>query len=254
MIFLLQYEDNEIDTDVNILKKELEREKFLHEYYLSSTNIIKIINDKSAFRDIIPVGNLNFVRTFLKIFHNINDMNSIEIPEVLREDIFLKRKYSIIEKSELPDNGYYFVKYVSELKSFTYTGLIETLKYDSAFLRNGLYQVSEVINILSEYRCFVHNDKIVAIHHYDGDCTIFPDISFINYAISTYSKDKTRPKAYTMDLAIIKDKGTAIIEIHAWVSVGLYGYIFDCSLPYCYRDGFRWYVEHNNKITKFSNF
>ena len=67
-------------------------------------------------------------------------------------------------------------------------------------------------------------------------------------------RDQDRPKAYTMDIAVIRDRGTAILEVHPWVSVGLYGYMFGGSLPYCYRDGFEYYIKTNKEISEWSNF
>ncbi len=57
-----------------------------------------------------------------------------------------------------------------------------------------------------------------------------------------------------MDIAVIRDRGTAILEVHPWVSVGLYGYMFGSSLPYCYRDGFEYYINSNKEISEWSNF
>ena len=260
MVFIIQKEGKELDIDIRILKDKLDELKRFHscEYrdVLNSENYN--INDISCTSDtvVIPVGNLEFVQNFLSKCYGINEMNPIEVPDSLRTDEFLKRKYSIVEKSELPAAGYYFTKYVSKLKVFSHTGMIETLQYlepgREPFLKEGLYQVSEVVNIISEYRCFVHNDKIVALNYYDGDCTVLPDMNLLKKAIIKYSMDETRPKAYTMDLAVIKGRGTAILEIQPWV--GLYGYMFGDSLPYCYRDGFIWYLEQNQKLNKFSNF
>lgn len=250
MKFLLQKEDSGLDIDVHILKDNLDRQKYLHSYEYRNR---KEMSSYSENKYVVPVGDLDFMGAYLRNCYGITQMNPIEVPEILRQPSFLKRDYSIVDRSDLPKEGTYFVKYVSKLKEFSYSGMIERLQDvkvgEQFFLKEGLYQVSEVVEILSEYRCFVHEDRLVAIHHYDGNFRIFPDISLIISAVQTYIRDDTRPKAYTMDVAVIKDRGTAILEIHPWVSVGLYGYDFDNSLPYCYRDGLQWYIEQNTSLT-----
>lgn len=259
MLFWLESRDNELDIDVAILKDNINH-NFQHTYSVLDINEANDYLDSMSdiIKNVIPVGTIDFVGQFLNKVHGVKTMNPIEVPDVLRQYRYLKRKYSIVDRSELPAEGYYFTKYVSKLKVFTHIGLIETLR-DTAdnnvpFLQDGLYQVSEVVDILAEYRCFVHNDNLVAINYYDGDCTVFPDVSLIKTMISNYMLDGSRPKAYTMDIAVIKNRGTAILEVHPWVSVGLYGYMFGSSLPYCYRDGLYYYIICNKEIKKWSNF
>lgn len=259
--FLQKLTDGSLDIDVRILQDELKKQRFFHEYdTFNMDNLVHRLEncEKTKMKEVIPVGDLDFVGLFLKEVHGIENMNPIEVPDVLRQDKFLKRKYSIVGLDELPKEGMFFTKYVSKLKQFSHTGMIETLQYQDVgkepFLKPGLYQVSEVVDILVEYRCFIHNDKLIAMNYYDGDCTVFPDVKELRSMICTYMLDKNRPKAYTMDIAVIKNRGTAILEVHPWVSVGLYSYMFGSDLPYCYRDGFLYYIENNQEIHKFSNF
>ena len=66
--------------------------------------------------------------------------------------------------------------------------------------------------------------------------------------ILSYSLRKDKPKAYSMDIAIIKHRGTALLEIHHFVSLGLYTYLLGSSLPYCYKEGIDWYINQNSKL------
>lgn len=258
MFWVQESKDKHSDLDSMYLMQELDSDR--QEYIQLSESSIRqldISQDPRYYESIIPVGNLKFVQTALSKIHGIDHMNPIEVPEILRRYEFLKRKYSILRSKDLPKEGYYFVKNASKLKDFSYTGEISYIhegpknEYCVHFNDSDLYQLSEAVSILSEYRVFVHHDEIIGIHHYDGDCTIFPQMGVVLSMISTYCYDDSRPRAYTMDIAIIRDRGTALIEIHPWVSVGLYGYIFSESLPYCYRDGFRYYVEVNKPIKEY---
>lgn len=244
------------DLDLEFLMQELDSER--HEYIsisLKSIRFLRLSEDNLPYyKSIIPVGDLSFVREVLLKFHGISKMNPIEVPSCLRDELFLKRKYSIVIKEELPKEGYFFIKDVSRLKDFSYTGMIEYIHeskesdYSIYFKEGNLYQISEVVNILSEYRVFVHNDKIIAVHYYDGDSKVFPDISLIQNMVEVYSSDKYRPRAYTLDVAVAKNRGTLLLEVHPWVSIGLYGYMFEENVAYCYRDGFQYYLDINKKL------
>lgn len=254
--FWLQKDTNDLDLDIQILRSNLNRRDF---EYLTFQELQSRIDVESSqeIKNIVPVGDLDFVQLFLFKVYNISNMNSIEVPDILRTDNFLGRKYSIVSKENLPKEGYYFVKYVSTLKQFSYTGLIERLHASpdaDSFLKPGLYQISQVIDIVSEYRCFVHNNQIIGIHYYDGKSDIFPDVNLIRFAIAKYSTCDYCPQSYTIDVAITRQNDTCILEVHPWVSVGLYGYMFERWLPDCYEGGFDWYVNCNKKLNTFSNF
>lgn len=257
MLFLLQTGYNDLDIDMYILKEELKKQHYTHDS-LEITLEILMNNFNNYNKDAITVGTLDFVGFWLKEKFNIQNMNPIEVPDELRKEKYLKRKYSIRKKEDLPKSGYYFTKYVSKLKEFTHIGQIDTLQYvdidKEPFLKDGLYQVSEVVDILAEYRVFVQNNEVKYIAWYDGKPVVQLDMSLLLEMVGVYSLSDSRPNAYTMDIAVIKDRGTAILEVHPWVSVGLYGYMFGSYLPYAYRDGLDYYKNINKEITVYSNF
>lgn len=255
MFWIEETKDKHPDPDLVYLMYELDQER--HEYLQVSKQMILTLDinrDMSYYKQVVPVGNLKFIQTALSKIHNVNSMNPIEVPKILRTSEFLKRNYTICKSKDLPSEGYYFVKGVSHLKEFSYTGAIEYIhegpigEYSIHFKEDGLYQLSEVVTILSEYRVFVHHDEIIAIHWYDGDCKVFPDVITIRKMITQYKSDNDRPRAYTIDVAVIYSRGTAILEVHPWVSVGLYGYMFNQLIPYCYRDGFQYYIDINKPL------
>ena len=247
-LFLLQKEKGmDMDLDVAILREILQNQKYLHSYAeLPKEEIAGMLKTGSGQSQLMcPVGSLDFVSTWLK-YYGVANMNPIEVPPVLQKQEYLKRDYSIVKKPQLPKDGRYFVKYVSKLKAFNYIGDIFITGMSD--LPDGLYQVSEVVDIRAEYRCFIHLDKIIAINYYNGDCTVFPDIKLIEKMVANYMLDLNRPLAYTMDVAVTADRGTVLLEIHPWVSVGLYGYMFGNELPYCYLDRIAYYLTKNVPI------
>ena len=254
MKFLLQIVDGKIQ-DVEVFNIKLLLDRFGSKYEFGDKYDLIELNDIDNLSDFesasIPIGTLQFVGKFLKKFYNIDNLNPIEVPECLRKEKYLKRRYKIIPKDKLPESGRYFIKYVSKLKEYTFIGDIKDLSDTPSkfhpYKKEGLYQISDIVNILSEYRVFVYQDEIQAIQYYDGNCLIFPDSKLINEMVNMYSLDKDRPRAYTMDIAVINGYETCILELHPLVSVGTYGYDKK-ELLSMYRLGIDYYININKEI------
>lgn len=243
MRFLIQ-QDCPLNVDMLMIKELLDNEKFTHEYEMINLENLANYNAENV-KDMIPMGTVEFVETYFKNFHEIERENPIEIPVCLRTDEFLKRKYSIVKYENLPKNGEYFIKDVTQLKSFSYCGKLECLNTDMD--RSHLYQVSEFVNILSEYRIYILDGSIYAVVNYNGNPCIFPDMNLINKANLIYSVQKDYPKSYTMDI-MITDKGSSIIECHTLFSTGLYSTIWGTNWLYGYRDSKDYILNYNTKI------
>lgn len=279
MKFLIQKENNNYSIDNHLLSNLIDGNKWIYEKrdwsfsdFFDTNKKLLTTKNLPDFKDYIPLGDIAFTETFFKIFYNIENENPIEIPPVLRTYEFLKRDYSIVSIKDIPLKGYYFIKDVSRLKVFSYTGMIEHFLYDKNFYNSEsiissqtdetynlvkslcldnthLYQVSEVINILSEYRVFVIDNKIYSINNYDGDVTLFPDIKLIQKAINIWSIQKDCPNSYSMDVAITP-KGTVILECHILFSTGIYNTVLGNNFLYGYRDAKDYLINFNTPITK----
>lgn len=115
-----------------------------------------------------------------------------------------------------------------------------------------LFQVSEIVNIGSEYRVYVQDNIIQAIANYNGDPCLLPDVKLLQKMINIYSMQYDCPKAYTMDIAV-NEKGTFLLEIHPWIAVGLYNSLWSRNLLYAYRDGIQYVLDFNTKIEEWNN-
>lgn len=80
--------------------------------------------------------------------------------------------------------------------------------------------LSEVIDIVSEYRCYVLNGELLGIKHYLGDIRQFPDVMDIDNMVSNY---KSQPKAFALDIGITSRGNTILIECNDAWSLGNYG-------------------------------
>lgn len=242
MKFLLQTVNGRIsDVEVFNVYDLVIHSKRLHEYALMDyKGLLDTVVDYS---DWIPIGSLEFVGTWLKKYKGIETMKPIEVPEVLREEKYLGRSYDIISFDDLELDGYKFIKDVDKLKQLSFIGNLGNLdKNDENVFVSQNYLISNVVEIMSEFRVFVSDMSIKAIQFYDGDCTVFPNISLLREMIGKYYFVNDRPKSYTMDIAVLKNGRTVILEVHPVVSVGTYGYC-DYELLNMYKDGVDFYMK-----------
>jgi hypothetical protein len=167
----------------------------------------------------------------LKDNYNVLNVKPINIPSELFKDKYLKRECNLKNRSEIILNGKEkFIKSVDKIKEFT--EVIDNEKY----IPEGNYFVSELIDIESEWRAFIFNNKLVGLQNYLGSFTTFPDLKIIDNMILDY---KNCPPAYTLDVGINNVAGTFIIEVHNFFSCGLYGFADNKILPQMFIQSFK---------------
>jgi len=234
-IFVLEEKNNSFDFEYELINS-LDYQKW---FYRDSNNFQHLFVEEGYFeylKDIpgkiehIPVGSLFFVRKFLEN-KNKKMKKPNFIPESLKRKEFLNRKIALINeatekkiKNTLKELQLeqFFIKELEEYKGFR--GIINdcSVKLPLDYPRNVL--LSEKMDIISEYRVFVYKDKLVGINNYSGEFNKLPDLYLIEEMINEYKSEKDRPMAYTLDVAITKEGKTALIEVHPFVSCGLYGF------------------------------
>jgi hypothetical protein len=83
--------------------------------------------------------------------------------------------------------------------------------------------VCEPIDILSEFRVYVHDGDILGVKHYYGDWSIVPDKHFIDKVVKSY---KPSPIAYGIDIAVERDSfggDELVLEVNDGCNLGNYG-------------------------------
>ena len=170
----------------------------------------------------IVVGSVEQCQGWLKL-------NNYEIPQAI--DInqfseFLKRKIFISHTSEIEEllkSGPIFIKPANKIKAFTGFQVDNKLMFD---LFSEGYQgdilVQDVLDIISEYRIYVTDGKIVGCKHYSGDFLKFPQGHIIN-SIFQKAKQMLTHHSYTIDVAVLEDGTTALIELNDGWACGNYG-------------------------------
>lgn len=93
--------------------------------------------------------------------------------------------------------------------------------------------VSEPLDIINEYRVFIHNKKIIGIRQYgmvekESHLFAFLNIHFVYGCLNLMNEANNTPVSYTMDFAILRDGPTEVIECNDGWSVSPYG--LDASL------------------------
>lgn len=196
-------------------------------------NLPDLIDCEVFDKNDIVVGSVEATKAFWNAA-GIEVPNYIGFPKSLEQ--FYRRKIGRttigeIEAKDLP----LFIKPLEDVKLFTgfvlekFSTLQNIGMYYSDVNSNTAVYTSEVIDIVSEYRCFVHKNELVGIKHYSGDFKLFPSVSYIHKMIEEY-KDEA-PISYTLDVGIIEInknevisfEQTVLIEINDFWAIGGYG-------------------------------
>ena len=246
MKFLIQKINNQIRHDFSFTIHEsarfqnwLHREKHISFRYQNTIaddkDVIEPFEFKKYHRNYIPIGSVEFVIQFLEHFHGLTP-TPLNVPSSL----FFFAGRGIFNGTEKDVNipcDRTFVKSNDKIKGFqtVLRGIVEDEKVPP-----GNYQISDAININSEWRVFVYKDKMVGLQHYVGEFTLFPDVKEIKRMIEVF---KDSPIAYTLDVGV-SDVGTFVIEVHDFFSCGLYGFSNHAILPQMFG---RWFTQYVNK-------
>lgn len=188
---------------------------------------------------LIPVGSIEFVESGLRRWYGIErGLTPLFIPEQLRP--FANRWVQAAHgkrqvESAIANLGKAFIKSASAVKC-DYAGIYhagQKLPDDTD------YFVSQTIDIVSEWRIFVHRGNILDLKNYSGDPWQMPDRTTVEKMVEAFTNT---PKAYTLDVAVLRNGQTAVIEVHNFIACGLYGFTSP-KLPLMYCDGIYFELE-----------
>ena len=240
MKFLVQKIDNKLTLDfcheimMSQIYAEWHGDKFTIKYVEK-----EVPKDLKHPENYIPIGTVEFVSDFINTYfpNKANCLIPLNVPDALRTfagryiwDIDCEEAIPDTLKVNDDDTVELFRKSLYKIKDES-NGFIEYKRADTKKLIG--YQVSTKINdIRSEWRVFVHNNKVQQVCYYDGDPLVFPDSHRIQQMVERYSREDA-PIAYTLDVAVT-DYSTYVIEVHRFFSCGLYGFADYRILPYMF--------------------
>ena len=209
--------------------------KELDKYILSPTTLTGISEVGTAPAEAgiedIPIGSIEFVETFLSSRYGIDHLTPIFIPPQIQP----KRKTSIVTGSAgvqafMRQNGLdmVFVKSAARVKGDT-CSIIQM----------------EDIDLLG--RIFVKRGRVVGVRNYGGDEWVVPDRTTVLSMVNAYHV--VSPFSYTLDVAAIQNSNgtvyTDIVEVHNFISCGLYGFDTANDLLTMLIDGIHWEIRQH---------
>jgi len=124
--------------------------------------------------------------------------------------IFIK-PYQSVKANDLKDSQNYASGVITKESSISfYSGMPD----------DYLVMTSDVVNFVSEYRCFVNRGEIKGIKWYNGDFKRFIDPTTVELIMKLYTNS---PISYTIDVGLLENGKTTLIECNDGWSVSDYG-------------------------------
>lgn len=198
-------------------------------------NDLKSFIEKYSFdinKDII-IGSVEATNVFFKEC-GIEVPKYLGYPECLKS--YLGRKIIETKVKDLTNEFPYFIKPKNDVKLFTGTlveneNQLKLFKTQYPVSEDTELYLSEPLNFISEYRCFVHKNELQGIHWYKGNFKIFPTYQAIEEMIRTYKLENS-PISYTLDVGVvppsnhssINKTNTVLIEVNDFWAIGGYGF------------------------------
>jgi len=227
MKFLIQTVNDEIVHDFSFQLKEAVR--YRNWYYNYNIDIIEYTDSTTPeYKEgYCPVRPVEFVTYYLNKYFN-KTPKPVNVPEELYK--YANRRIVVGNEDSYIGDESVFAKSHDKIKRFA-----DTTDHNTT-LPVGLYQFSDIIDMESEWRCFVYNKELVGLQNYSGEFTLFPDVCTITEMINNYNN---QPIAYTLDVGVTGST-TFVVEVHDFFSCGLYGFRDNRILPLMF---YRWFYN-----------
>lgn len=189
-------------------------------------NMLESIIQKNGIDHVVPVGSVEFVSRFCQA-HGIPVLTAVNIPPELEEDKYLGRRvWRDLTPSgllKLPSGQKYLIKPGKTIKRFemklykpgiTNTDGLQLPEKEPLFVSEYLQQ-----DVVSEWRLFVRHGIILDAKPYYLKQWTVPDSKLCAEMAGHIKKYP----AMTLDVAVLKDHSTVVIEAHEFMACGFYG-------------------------------
>lgn len=191
------------------------------------------LEDRPISRTNIIVGYIQTIRKYFDLLGvTVND--NFSIPPELEKYLGRKITYTTLGEFKRTAKVPVFIK-PTRTKEFV-AGVItklenipfffkdkpdEKMDFDPTYVPDDTsVLLSEVVDFVSEYRCYVIDGELKGIKHYMGDIRVFPNTAVIDLAISDFT---TAPVGYAIDFGITRDGRTLLVEANDGWGLGNYG-------------------------------
>lgn len=178
--------------------------------------------DKISFdKETIVVGCVENTQKYFKKHLSI-EIEPIEYHSILSD--YMGRKTELVNIKDIKPPC--FIK-PNKIKAFTGFVVTNNPLYDNEISQSiygyeGLVYMEEIINIVSEYRCYVKNGLLIGVKHYSGDDFISLNRTTVLHCVIEASR-LLNQLTFTLDFGITKEGKTILIEANDAWSIGNYG-------------------------------
>lgn len=178
----------------------------------------------------LPIGSIEFVEAVMHKAFGVRHIEPVNIPAAMNIKRFWKRRMAIASGAKAVQALFrdwncqqLFIKSASRLKT-DITGIYKQTDSPEKYDAEPLLLVSEVLPMTgsqaAEWRMFVYNGAIRDLRCYSGNPWSLPAESL---CMEIALRAAQHYDACTVDVAVTDTGETAIIEIHNFISCGLYG-------------------------------
>lgn len=179
--------------------------------------------DSSASR--LIVGGLDFMKYALR-------QRGLQLPSetcypdclahLLHRDVGLSTLRKVMER--VAYRGPVFVKPALRAKRFTGLVLRDPEDYRLGGIpRSESVYHSQVVEWLSEWRCYVVGQEVLFQACYAGNDRLAPDATIVAEAVTLMAQQSNAPRGYAIDFGVLACGRTALVECNDGFSVGAYG-------------------------------
>lgn len=173
---------------------------------------------------VILVGFIETTNTYLQKL-GLPPKQALNIPWQLQKEEYLKRRVFPIVKEDLSfqEKWPLFIKPNGRSKEFI-AGVVRNFTDACIYFKDvptsTFMLCSDVVNFVSEYRCYIINGVLKGMKHYLGDPFIAPDKEKVMKMIASYTE---APAGYSLDVGILDNGETVLVECNDGWSLGNYG-------------------------------
>lgn len=189
----------------------------------ASSQLMRNRFDSSASR--LVVGGLDFMKYALR-------QRGLQLPSescypdclahLLHRDVGLSTLGKVMER--VAYRAPVFVKPALRAKRFTGLVLREANDYRmSGIPRSESVYHSEVVQWLSEWRCYVIGQELLFQACYAGNDRLMPDATIVAEALILMAQQPNAPMGYAIDFGVLACGRTALVECNDGFSVGAFG-------------------------------
>ena len=163
------------------------------------------------------VGSVEFMK---EVFSKVGKEN-VRVPENSNREC---KVMTLDEAKKLAKSGKNIFIKPFDIKLFT-GFVLDQMVYSSISDIPGdtMIMVYDVFEspIKSEFRCYIHRNKVVDIRNYSGELFCAPDEDYLNKVIE--SNRLKFPIAYTIDIGVLENGENVVVEYNDMWAIGNYG-------------------------------